>query len=61
MALATNYKRNPTLKEEARVHLSMAKLAIREGKTRDQYTASVKPGFAKRAGEFYDQAMEESK
>lgn len=56
MALATNYKRNPTLKEDARMHLAMAKLAIREGKTRDEYTASVKPGFATRAGEFYDQA-----
>lgn len=56
MALATNYKRIPTLKEEARIHLAMAKLAIREGKTREQYTASVKPGFAKRAGEFYDEA-----
>jgi hypothetical protein len=61
MALATNYKRNPTLKEEARIHFGMARLAILEGKTRDQYTASVKPGFAKRAGEFYDQAKESMK
>jgi hypothetical protein len=61
MALATNYKRNPTLKEEARMHLAMAKLAIREGKTREEYTASVRPAFAVRAGEFYDKAMETMK
>jgi hypothetical protein len=58
MALATNYKRNPTLKEEDRMHLAMARLALREGKTREEYVASVKPGFAKRAGEFYDQAKQ---
>ncbi len=61
MAFATNYKRNPTIKEETRMHLAMARLAIREGKTRDEYTASVRPTFAQRAGEFYDQAMEQSK
>lgn len=60
MALGTNYKRNATLREEARMHLAMAKLAIREGKTREEYTASVRPTFAVRAGDFYDQAMKAS-
>lgn len=46
MALGINYSRNQSRKQQFQVYVSFAQLALRDGKTRDEFLAGFKPGMA---------------
>lgn len=60
MALGTNYARNPSPKAQERLYELLAKSALREGKTKEQFLEGFEPSWRSLAEKAWQLAQAQS-